>query len=153
MLFHVTTAAASDLVCFSHLRWNFVFQRPQHLMTRFAAHRRVFYVEEPLPDESGARLALQRDRRVTVVVPHVSPADLASPPALTRRLRQLLDQLFAEQRIGEAMVPGRHSFVAWYTTPMALPWTNHLAPEVTVYDCMDDLSAFKGAPPEMAARE
>ena len=39
-----------DLICLSHLRWNFVFQRPQHLMSRFARDRRVFFVEEPVFD-------------------------------------------------------------------------------------------------------
>jgi UDP-galactopyranose mutase len=43
------------LICFSHLRWDFVFQRPQHLMTRFARERRVFYFEEPLGYEAGKR--------------------------------------------------------------------------------------------------
>ena len=37
-----------DLICFSHLRWNFVYQRPQHLLSRFAKQRRVFYIEEPI---------------------------------------------------------------------------------------------------------
>jgi UDP-galactopyranose mutase len=36
------------LVCFSHLRWHFVYQRPQHLMERFARENRVFFVEEPI---------------------------------------------------------------------------------------------------------
>jgi hypothetical protein len=39
------------LICFSHLRWRFVYQRPQHLMTRFAQAMRVFYVEEPIVSE------------------------------------------------------------------------------------------------------
>src|SRR5215213_4971265 len=37
----------TDLICFSHLRWGFVFQRPNHLMVRFARHQRTFFVEEP----------------------------------------------------------------------------------------------------------
>ena len=37
-----------DLVCFSHLRWGFVFQRPQHLLTRWAHERRVWFIEEPI---------------------------------------------------------------------------------------------------------
>ena len=39
-------AVTQDLVCFSHLRWNFVYQRPQHLLSRFAKHFRVFFIEE-----------------------------------------------------------------------------------------------------------
>ena len=36
------------LLCFSHLRWNFVFQRPQHLMSRFAREMNVIFWEEPV---------------------------------------------------------------------------------------------------------
>ena len=47
-----------DLLCFSHLRWDFVFQRPQHLMIRFARERRVFYIEEPVIGSGPARLVV-----------------------------------------------------------------------------------------------
>ena len=48
----MTTPRSSrpDILCLSHLRWDFVFQRPQHFLTRFAKHQRVFYVEEPDQD-------------------------------------------------------------------------------------------------------
>src|SRR4051794_23655661 len=42
------------LICFSHLRWDFVFQRPQHLMTRFAKGRRVVFWEEPVSGSPDA---------------------------------------------------------------------------------------------------
>ena len=61
-----------DLICFSHLRWNFVFQRPQHLLTRCAGERRVFYVEEPLLVDGQPRLTIQDTGGVQVVVPHVA---------------------------------------------------------------------------------
>jgi hypothetical protein len=41
------------LICFSHLRWDFVFQRPQHLMSRFAAEMPVIYWEEPIVIGAG----------------------------------------------------------------------------------------------------
>jgi len=50
-----------DLVCFSHLRWDWVYQRPQHLLKRAALDRRVFYVEEPICDNGSVRLEV-RDR-------------------------------------------------------------------------------------------
>src|SRR5215213_10529940 len=40
-------APAPLLVCFSHLRWDFVWQRPQHLLSRAAKHYRVLVIEEP----------------------------------------------------------------------------------------------------------
>jgi UDP-galactopyranose mutase len=135
----------SDLVCFSHLRWDFVFQRPQHLMTRFAHERRVFYVEEPIIEPGPPRLGVDcRMAGLHVVVPHL-------PPGLTRELRQsfereLLDSLFRSQSIT--------NYVLWYYTPMALDATRHLTgSRVVVYDCMDELSLFRDAPAELVVKE
>jgi glycosyltransferase involved in cell wall biosynthesis len=136
-----------DLVCLSHLRWDFVTQRPQHLMTRFARDRRVFFVEEPvlLPDgEREPRLALhRRPEGVQVVLPHLPPGLSAEQTEVA--LAGLLRGLLAEHGIDH--------YVLWYYTPMALAWTADLAPSAVVYDCMDELSLFKGAPPELLPRE
>ncbi len=131
-----------DLLCFSHLRWDFVFQRPQHLLTRCARERRVFYVEEPI-FEDGITPRLERHLRgnVTVVVPHL-PAGQADPDELQR---VLVDDLIAQEDIAD--------YVVWYYTPMALAFTDHLTPASVVYDCMDELSAFKGAPTALKQRE
>jgi UDP-galactopyranose mutase len=133
-----------DLVCLSHLRWNFVFQRPQHLLTRFAAGRRVFYVEEPVIREGDPRLAIASHAGVTVVTPEL-PSGLAGSHARDATLRHLLDDFLARHKVGR--------FIAWYYTPMALAFTAHLAPDLVVYDCMDELSAFAQAPPTMRAFE
>lgn len=134
-----------DLVCVSHLRWDFVFQRPQHLLTRAARHRRVFYVEEPLStDADEATLSLRAiTPTLTVVVPQL--------PRHTTRTEQnalqaeLLDELLSDQRVTE--------FALWLYTPMALEFTSRLAPAALVYDCMDELSAFAGAPRELVVHE
>jgi UDP-galactopyranose mutase len=144
---HATTGreVQPDLVCFSHLRWNFVYQRPQHLLSRAARSRRVFVVEEPIFDNGSMRLDVsESDDGVYVVVPYL-PDGLSSEVARQAVLRRLVDQLFAEQQIEE--------FVAWYYTPMALEFTQHLKPLATIYDCMDELSAFKGAHSSLQARE
>lgn len=135
-----------DLVCFSHLRWDFVFQRPQHLLTRFAAQIRVFVIEEPIydaPDAPGFTDVSSRGNNLHVVVPHLPGGRSAEEHNAMQK--QLLDQLMQEQ--------GINHFVAWYYTPMALSFSNHLKPAATVYDCMDELSAFAGAPPELLIRE
>src|SRR5438128_6043746 len=70
------TTSNVDLVCLSHLRWDFVYQRPQHLLSRFAKERRVFFFEEPV--YTGERMHLDistRDCGVHVVVPHL-PSEL-----------------------------------------------------------------------------
>jgi len=133
-----------DVVCLSHLRWNFVFQRPQHLLTRCAAERRVFFFEEPVYEATAIpRIELKRDQGVHVVVPYL-PAGI-DPDTASAAQRQLLDQLMLGERI--------ENFVLWYYTPMAVPFTAHLQPRAVVYDCMDELSAFAQAPAELRAYE
>jgi UDP-galactopyranose mutase len=137
--------SAPDLVCVSHLRWDFVYQRPQHLLSRFANSRRVFFVEEPIFGDGEMRLDVStRDEGVNVVVPHL-PEEMRHDVTLEEVQREMLDRLFAEHEIDE--------HVLWYYTPMAVGWTRHLNPVAVIYDCMDELSAFKGAPPALKARE
>ncbi|MBA3441678.1 MAG: glycosyltransferase family 1 protein [Pyrinomonadaceae bacterium] len=133
------------LICLSHLRWDFVYQRPQHLMTRSARADRVFFVEEPIFGEDGrARLEVsERAGGICVVVPHL-PNNLREKEIAATEQR-LLDELFVEHKIGEHLL--------WYYTPMALDFTRHLKPRCVIYDCMDELSLFKGAPPALKERE
>jgi UDP-galactopyranose mutase len=134
-----------DLVCFSHLRWDFVYQRPQHLLTRCAEDRRVFFVEEPIFGNGSMRLDVQeRTGGVRVVVPHL-PEGLRSEIATSAVMREMIDGLFSEM--------GILNYVFWYYTPMALSFTKHFVPIAAVYDCMDELSAFKGADPRLAEFE
>jgi UDP-galactopyranose mutase len=140
-----TASARPDLVCLSHLRWDFVYQRPQHLLSRFAKERRVFFVEEPTFDDGPLRLDIsERDCGVSVVVPRL-PKNLEGSDEVEATQRNMINQLFAEHQISEP--------VLWYYTPMAMPWTRHLQAAATVYDCMDELSAFKGAPRALKDRE
>jgi glycosyltransferase involved in cell wall biosynthesis len=139
----VNTWQIPDLVCLSHLRWNFVFQRPQHLMTRFATQRRVFFFEEPLFDVDAPELIVKRDRGVYVCVPHL-PHGL-SHYGILAELRRLLSDLLSGQDVEHP--------IFWYYTPMALEFTRDLSTGVVVFDCMDELSAFAGAPPELIALE
>ena len=133
-----------DLVCLSHLRWDFVYQRPQHLLSRCARERRVFFIEEPIFDAESARLDMsQRTDNLTVVVPHLP--DGLDEEAVDAVLRKLVNALFAEHAVSD--------YVLWYYTPMAIAWTNHLEPLGVVYDCMDELSAFKDAPKRMKQQE
>jgi len=133
-----------DLICLSHLRWDLVFQRPHHLLTRCARDRRVFFVEEPVFGSGSLRYELQgRQGGVRRVLLHVP--DGLDEAALIAAQRELIDALLHEQRI--------QAHVLWYYTPMALPFTRHLRPLATVYDCMDELSAFAGAPRALRQRE
>ncbi len=138
------SAHGIDVICVSHLRWDFVFQRPQHLLTRARRGGRVLYVEEPVWREGAAGVDLRTSPEgIRVAVPHLSPGQPAF--AVKATLRRLLGELVAEL--------GFAHYVLWYYTPLALAFTDALRPAVTVYDCMDELSAFRGASPELCARE
>jgi UDP-galactopyranose mutase len=129
-----------DILCVSHLRWHFVFQRPQHLLSRAAKTGTVLYVEEPVVGDGPAHLAVTRDATgVLVAVPHL-PHTIAPAERNTWQRRLLADA------IGRYL-PGE--FVTWFYTPMALSFTHDLDAAAVVYDCMDELSAFAGAPPEL----
>ncbi|WP_287128071.1 UDP-galactopyranose mutase [Candidatus Cyanaurora vandensis] len=131
--------AAPDLVCFSHLRWNFVYQRPQHLLSRGAQDRRVFFIEEPRTAETVGLDVTQTEPGVWVVVPLL-------PDGTGEETQQtLLAQLFADFAVEQ--------YICWYYTPMAMGFTRHLTPLLTIYDCMDELSAFKNAPTRLKERE
>lgn len=133
------------LICFSHLRWDFVFQRPQHLMSRFARARQVIFWEEPIAlDEGPARVDLRACPETGVIV--ATPRLSAELPDDAREveLRRLLEDVLAHEA-GER--------IHWYYTPMMLPFSRHLPRACTVYDCMDELANFRFAPPQLVELE
>lgn len=132
-----------DIVVLSHLRWDFVFQRPQHLLSRAARQHRVLFVEEPIEGDAFGLDEREALPNVTIVVPRVPPS---MPPShreasLAVELRHRVTA-WAQQRL-----------VVWHYSVMAEPLSRHLDPAVLVFDCMDELSAFRDAPPELVARE
>ncbi|BDD68443.1 UDP-galactopyranose mutase [Sphingobium sp. TA15] len=142
----IPSNGAHTILCFSHLRWKFVFQRPQHLMSRFAAQSRVLFWEEPclvegLP-EPDLHIDVCATSGVIVITPQL-PADGAREED-GENSKRLLD-LFLTGESGP--------FVRWYYTPMMLPFSEHVMADCIVYDCMDELANFKGAPPELLPLE
>lgn len=133
-----------DLVCFSHLRWNFVFQRPQHLLTRFSQDRRVFYIEEPIfhDGDDNSQITLAQDN-LWIIVPYLRLD--GEKQDSTSRLERLFKKLFEDFTIK------KHIF--WFYTPMSIEVTGSFLPELVVYDCMDELSAFKFAPSALEENE
>ncbi len=148
-------AAAPDVVCFCHLTWEFVWQRPQHLLSRFAESSRVFFVEDPCwhhdaadAEQTTPHLEIKtKENYLRVVVAHL-PATLQADPAHAEAVQEelLTDYLQREKVV---------DFVAWYYTPMAVGKSHAIQRRaaVTVYDCMDELSAFAFAPPLLKERE
>src|SRR6476660_7579720 len=144
------TAPGSEpttIICFSHLRWNFVFQRPQHLMSRFAREMNVIFWEEPVdvaPQETAYLQVREAQDApgVRIVVPHL-PEGMPDD-AREAALKRLLDAHVASLRA---------DLIAWYYTPMMLPFSRHLDTDLTVYDAMDELSKFRFAPPKLLELE
>jgi glycosyltransferase involved in cell wall biosynthesis len=125
-----------DVICLSHLRWDFVFQRPQHLLSRCARQSRVFFVEEPVNGVDYPVIEVREAHPgVRVAVPRL-PDGLDEEQGVSLQ-RRLLGEMLRRHEIEE--------YVLWYYTPMALPFTRHLTPRAVVYDCMDELSSFAGA--------
>ncbi|HUR95409.1 MAG TPA: glycosyltransferase [Gemmatimonadales bacterium] len=140
-------ALGHPIVVFSHLRWNFVYQRPQHLLSRLAAGQPVLFIEEPEYDPEGAPRWERStpEPGVTVFRPQTSVRDPGFHPRQIEALTPMMEEV--------RDAAGESGLVAWLYTPMALPLARALRPELMVYDCMDELSMFAGAPPELVQRE
>ncbi|HUQ40798.1 MAG TPA: glycosyltransferase [Acidimicrobiales bacterium] len=130
----------TDLVVFSHLRWAFVWQRPQHLISRLAADQPTFFVEEPIadPDVQAPTLRWAQNGAVTQVW-------LAMPGP--DRHYDFDDPAAAgyADLLREFLGPARHR-AAWIYTPVATALASAVEPSYVVYDVMDDLASFKDAP-------
>ena len=134
------------LVVFSHLRWDFVYQRPQQLLSRLAQKFPVVFVEEPVPGAAEARLErLSPVAGVEVLRPHLPGPAHGFHDDHIPALRILLADYLAEQKL--------ERYWLWFYTPMAMPLAAELTPEGIVYDCMDELAAFKNAPRQLLQRE
>ena len=131
------------IICFCHLRWNSVFQRPQHIMTRLAETHRVLFIEEPIYDAENPKLQFQKASRVEIVTPHLSKG--LSRDEENAILRGLVSELLEEQNIEQP--------VLWYYTPMMLAFSAGINAKSVVYDCMDELSGFKFASADLSNRE
>ena len=137
----------ATLVCFSHLRWNFVFQRPQHLMSRFAREMDVIFWEEPVdvgPRETAFLQVREAEDTpgVRVIVPHL-------PQGMPNDAREASLQRLLEAHLAHVRGP----LIAWYYTPMMLTFSRDIDPDLTVFDAMDELSKFKFAPVKLLQLE
>jgi protoporphyrinogen oxidase/glycosyltransferase involved in cell wall biosynthesis len=135
-----------SIIVFSHLRWDFVFQRPQHVLTRLARHYRVFFFEEPVAGCSQQQLQTSEPApNVRVCRPHSTVASPGFHDDQIPILQQMLLELIEREQIDD--------YAVWFYSPMALPLMQDLAPSVVVYDCMDELAAFRNAPRQLLQRE
>jgi UDP-galactopyranose mutase len=132
------------IVVFCHLRWDFVYQRPQQLLARLARHYRVLFIEEPLHADGAAFIEQSSPApNVTVCRPHTG----SHAPGFHD------DQIALLQPMLAALVGAGARPIVWFYTPMALPLLGGLDPALVVYDCMDELAAFKNPPKQLLQRE
>lgn len=133
--------AQKDIIVFSHLRWEFVTQRPQHILTRLARNRRIIFVEEPVGvDESKEAFnIIKPNENVTIIQPRIEWENFP------KRLAPLLVDFLGKQNI--------HKPILWFYSPAFEVMTSKLDHSLVVYDCMDQLSAFKGASQSLITQE
>jgi UDP-galactopyranose mutase len=136
------------------LRWDFVWQRPQHLLSRFARQHRVLVVEEPVTDSKATKAHLEfhkiKNAGNLTVVRLVQPCEKETwighgEPATQAGYSHLLRKYLKKEHYTNP--------VLWLYTPMGLEFVNEIKHNLLVYDVMDQLAAFKGAPPELLIKE
>jgi glycosyltransferase involved in cell wall biosynthesis len=137
-----------ELVVLSHLRWVFVWQRPQHLISRLGRNRRTWFVEEPWATWVGrSTLRTEEQPPVTRVWMDVHGDREWHVPFDDPRAAGF------GQELAELVGPPQGRRIVWLYTPMALDLARALEPSLLVYDVMDDLAAFAKAPPELRERQ
>lgn len=125
-----------DMVVFCHLRWQFVYQRPQHIISRFSSTMKVLFIEEPISDnaEGNSGNLIIVTKTLHVLQPYVK--DIESIAAILPNY------------IKNKTIP-----IGWFYSASFSPLLEPLNFETVVYDCMDELSLFKGAPSHLINQE
>src|SRR3954465_1299572 len=150
-LFH---SADYPIIVHSHLGWDWVWQRPQQFLSRLSKTHPVLFIEGPCPtDEVQTPKATLReisDYPNIVVLQMQMPASRWNDGGWIDKERRHLVQTLLAGPLGRRF----ESPVQWFYDPMAVTaFAGHLNERAIVYDCMDELSLFRGAPPELVRRE
>lgn len=131
-----------DIIVFSHLRWEFVWQRPQHIISRLAKKHRIFFIEEPIeyePDNEKTFRSYTAAENITVLQPRIHNENLIED------LYPMLNTFMQDHEIDNPYL--------WFYSPMFKPLLKYIPHSFVIYDCMDQLAAFKGAPPSLLRNE
>lgn len=126
-----------DLVVFSHLRWNFVYQRPQHILSRLAKSYNILFVEEPFQPNDENRNTYSINQvfpNLSVFTTHAESVD---------SMLKLLKQTLGTQTI----------HTAWFYSPSFVNALNIFSFDNVIFDCMDELTLFKNAPQLLIEQE
>src|SRR4026207_1455356 len=145
---------ACSFVVHSHLKWDWVWQRPQQFLSRLSREHRVLFVEAP--DVVDGAQVTHVDLREVSDFPNINVLQIKIPanrrsdtPWIDRERRRVVQSL-----LGGPLGQSFTSIVQWFYDPMAVTgFAGQLNEQLIVYDCMDELSLFRGAPPELVRRE
>lgn len=140
------------IIVHSHLRWDFVWQRPQQLLSRFAVEHPILFLEEAMEPAAEPMLDISLTREGIVrVVPFLPNASSLSNDARCALVLLLLESALREH----PLLAGRFEFpVHWFYSPMTAPCFHGKFSSIgTVYDCMDELANFRFAPADIVERE
>jgi glycosyltransferase involved in cell wall biosynthesis len=145
-------AVQLPIVVHSHLRWDFVWQRPQQILARLAPFHRIAFVEEPMFDTANTELVVTEPiQNVVRIVPHLRDARSLDTDTQCTQILAYLKRAFQSH----PLLAGRFDRVIhWFYSPMVAP--TFLGPfdaAAIVYDCMDELAKFRGAPSDLPDRE
>jgi glycosyltransferase involved in cell wall biosynthesis len=142
------------IIVHCHLRWDFVWQRPQQILSRLARNSSILFVEEPifLDDLGSARLDLSvPTANVFRAIPHLPGSLRDNQDVAIAEVRALVQTAIAsnEKLTGHFSNP-----IQWFYSPITAPAMLGAFNEISVvYDCMDELSQFRFAHPDLARRE
>jgi|SRR5690606_21852523 len=134
----IDSTPSYNMVVFCHLRWGFVYQRPQHLISRMSQHYKILFVEEPIgfdhPDEENEYLLDIINDNLHVLKPKV------------RRIEDIKNVL-------QPLLKNCELEIGWFYSPSFSPLITNFVFDTIIYDCMDELSLFKGAPAQLITQE
>lgn len=138
------------IIAFCHLPWSGVWQRPQQFLSRLSRRHRVLFVEtycSPVANPENRSQPAPGYPNVTILQMHLPEARWSDGHYIDLQRRRLLDEFRGSNASYDDPI-------LWFNDPMAVvAFAGHCAEAAIVYDCMDELAQFKGAPPELAVRE
>lgn len=145
------------IVCLSHLPWDFVWQRPQQILSRLAREYPLLYINEPHPSAVPTPQATpcpagEGISAWQLLIPDRDEALSAWRRHYWRLVRSLLLQAGWVQEAGDRLV-ARRPLILWFYTPMPHYMADLVPSSLIVYDVMDELANFNGAAKELPERE
>ena len=135
-----------------HLRWDFVWQRPQQIFSRLAAHHPILFTEEPMWEDGQAHVRVSETyANIFRLIPVLHPKYAMDVDAQCEAVLPLLRSAVSEH----PLLAGRfESPIQWFYSPLTAPsFLGQFGAASVVYDCMDELASFRFAPPDMSLRE